>query len=309
MTTRSTLNTRYTRRDVYIFARYGNADKLIIALNQGDNSTNWYRDDNLGDTACHVAIENDHMNCVEILLDNGFDVNSLNHGGSTLLHYAALWDRINIVEMLLNRGADINSKDRDDWTALHDAAHWGNINIVVMLLERGIDIDDDIDKYAPDEDVDNITDCRPLIFTEIEHRRKRAIFDSFINHYIEYQPYINNIYTRCYPTGNVQVAKPPVGWIRAEAIRDKYYLDEVFFYLHIHVANVYTNIQPHAIINTTTTTTTTTTTSSLNSMTNHGASNSDKTSTLMTILTDRLMMMLKPNQNLGAEVVYVPRRR
>ena len=207
----------------------------------------------------------------------------------------------------MNRGIDFNSKDRDDWTALNVAAKWGNINTVVMLLERGIDIDGDIDKYAPFEDEDededeDITDCRPLIFTEIEHRRKRAIFDSFINHYIEYQPYINNIYTRCYPTGNVQVAKPPVGWIRAEAIRDKYYLDEVFFYLHIHVANVYTNIQPHAIINTTTTTTT----SSLNSMTNHGASNSHKTSTLMTILTDRLMMMLKPNQNLGVEVAYVP---
>jgi len=300
MITRPTLNTRYTPRDVYYFAGDGHPDKLIIALNQGDNSTNWYRDD-YGATAGHVAILNDHINCVEILLDNGFEANSKNNYGNTLLHYAAFWDRINIVEMLLNRGVDINSKNRNDWTALRYATHSGLINIVIMLLERGIDIDDDIDKYAPDED---ITDCRHLIFTEIEHRRKRAIFDSFINHYIEYQPYINNIYTRCYPTGNVQVAKPPVGWIRAEAIRDKYYLDEVFFYLHIHVANVYTNIQPHAIINTTTTTS-----SSLNSMTNHGASNSHKTSTLMTILTDRLMMMLKPNQNLGVEVAYVPKRR
>jgi hypothetical protein len=274
-------------------------------LNQGDNSTNWYRD-YYGATAGHEAIENDHINCVEILLDNGFDVNSKNKFGNTLLHYAAWDDHINIVEMLLNRGADINSKNKNNKTALHAAAYWGIINIVIMLLERGIDIDDDIDEYFPFGN--NITDCRPLIFTEIEHRRKRAIFDSFINHYIEYQPYINNIYTRCYPTGNVQVAKPPVGWIRAEAIRDKYYLDEVFFYLHVHVANVYTNIQPHAIINTTTTTTTTTS-SSLNSMTNHGASNSHKTSTLMTILTDRLMMMLKPNQNMGVEVEYVPRRR
>jgi ankyrin repeat protein len=302
MITRSTLNTRYTPKDVYSFALYGNAGKLIIALNQGDNSTNWYRN-YFGAAAGHRAIENDHMNCVEIILNNGFDVNSKSNADNTLLHYAALWDRINIVEMLLNRGVDINSKNRNGETALHVAAKWGNMNIVVMLLERGIDIDDDIDKYDPNRN--NITDCRPLIFTEIEHRRKRAIFDSFINHYIEYQPYINNIYTRCYPTGNVQVAKPPVGWIRAEAIRDKYYLDEVFFYLHIHVANVYTNIQPHAIINTTTTTTT----SSLNSMTNHGASNSDKTSTLMTILTDRLMMMLKPNQNMGVEAEYVPRRR
>ena len=36
MITRSTLNTRYTPKDVYYFARDGNADKLIIAWNQGD---------------------------------------------------------------------------------------------------------------------------------------------------------------------------------------------------------------------------------------------------------------------------------
>ena len=38
---------------------------------------------------------------------------------------------------------------------------------------------------------------------------------------------------------------------------------------------------------------------------NHAASNSDKTSTLMIILTDRLRMYLKPNQELGVEVPYV----
>ena len=269
MKTRSR-TTIYTPEDVYNFAKDGNVDELIVALNQGDNSTNWYRNNN-GDTALHLAAYNGYMNCVE---------------------------------MLLNRGIDINSKNNDGWTALHLAAEEGDTNIVEILLNRGIDINsEDIDSYAPveNEDVDedgNIiehTDCRPMIFAEVEHRRKRALFDSFINHHIEYQPYINSIYTLCYPTGNRQVAKPPVGWIRAEAIRDKYYLDEIFFYLHMHIANCYTNNQPDAVI---------TTSSSLNSM-NHAASNSDKTSTLMIILTDRLRMYLKPNQELGVEVPYV----
>ena len=158
---------------------------MIIALNQGDNSTNWYR----------------------------------GYKGWTALHAAVLYGHLNIVEMLLDRGIDINSKangiDINGWTALHEAARWGNMDIVEILLERGIDIDDDINKYAPDENEDeeedddgNIieyTDCRPMIFAEVEHRRKRPLFDSFINHHIEYQPYINNIYTLCYPTGNRQV--------------------------------------------------------------------------------------------------------
>ncbi len=298
------MTTIYTPKDVYTFAENGNVDELIIALNQGDNSTNWYRD-GFGWTALHEAARNNHMNIVEILLDRGIDINSKICNGNTALHIAANSCNMNIVEILLDRGIDINSKDNDGNTALHWAARWGYTNIVEILLNRGIDIDDDINKYAPDENenenededgnIIEYTDCRPMIFAEVEHRRKRPLFDSFINHHIEYQPYINSIYTLCYPTGNIQVAKPPVGWIRAEAIRDKYYLDEIFFYLHMHIANCYTNNQPDAVI---------TTSSSLNSM-NHAASNSDKTSTLMIILTDRLRMYLKPNQELGVEVPYV----
>jgi hypothetical protein len=134
------------------------------------------------------------------------------------------------------------------------------------------------------------TDCRPIIVTEIDNRRKRPIFDSFINHHIEYQPYINIIYTRCFPTGNVQVAKPPVGWTIAEAVRDKYYFDEIFFYLHMHVSNLYsitTNNMKSRV--------TRSSKQKCSNSTDQLANNSNKTSTLMIVLTDRLKMYLKPN--------------
>ena len=60
------MTTLYTTKDVYDFARNGYVDELIIALNQGSNSTNWYRG-TFGDTALHVAARTGHMNCVEIL--------------------------------------------------------------------------------------------------------------------------------------------------------------------------------------------------------------------------------------------------
>ena len=65
----------------------------------------------------------------------------------------------------------------------------------------------------------------------------------------------------------------------------------------MHIANCYTIHQPDAVI---------TTSSSLNS-TSHAASSSDKTSTLMIILTDRLRLYLKPDQNLSVEVPYSKR--
>ena len=128
MITRSVLNTRYTPEDVYTFAGDGNANKLIIALNQGGNSTNWFSDDYLGNTAGHIAIENDNMNCVEILLDNGFDVNSKNNADNTSLHYAA-WN---------DRQSDVNSKNSYGITLLHYAALYDRINIVEILLNRGV---------------------------------------------------------------------------------------------------------------------------------------------------------------------------
>lgn len=171
------------------------------------------------------------MNIVKILLKRGININN-ESGDEAFLRAAADSDSIVVVEMFLDRGIDINIEGDRGETALHKASEWGCVDNVKLLLQRDIKVCDDIEgTYAPleYEDIDengnifNIyEDCRPIIFAEVEHRRKRALFDSFINHHIEYQPYINNIYSRCYPTGSAQVAKPPVGWSTAEAIRDKY---------------------------------------------------------------------------------------
>ena len=135
------MTTIYTPKDVYKFAKDGNVDELIIALNQGNNSTNWYKDVyDRGNTALHWAAKKGNMNIVEILLDRGIEINSKTNDGETALHIAASSGNMNIVEILLDRGIDINSKDNDGWTALHWAASNGDMNIVEILLDRGIDI-------------------------------------------------------------------------------------------------------------------------------------------------------------------------
>ena len=70
-----------------------------------------------------------------------------------------------------------------------------------------------------------------MILDEIQHRLRRAAFDSFISHHIEYPPLIHNIYSRCYPSGDLRVASPVIGWDRAEAVRNKYYFDELYAFL------------------------------------------------------------------------------
>jgi len=348
------MSTQYTNQDIYRFATEGNSNDMLIALNQGNNSTNWYTNpsgytplhcaainghtkclelllnkgiditakNNLGYTSQHLASENGHLNCLLLLLDNGgvnindnnnlftlsalqgaareghkncvevlldrnADIHIKSRTGMTSLHLAAKYGRFICVEYLLERGSDINSKNNNGGTALIEAANSSHKKCVEILLERGAIIDSDIEKYAPviqaDQNQINVIDCRPIIYDEVEHRRKRSIFDSFISHHIEYQPYIDSIYTLCYPTGNRKVAKPPIGWEKAEIIRDNNYFNEIFFHVHMGIAKLYSNNKPGAIKNT-----------SMALSSDYFASNSDYVSTLMTVITDRLKMYLKP---------------
>ena len=274
--------TTYTPKDVYNYAIIGKSDKLTTALKVRENRVNWYKDAN-GWNALHWAIIIQQHDCIRILINSGIDVNSkTSSNNDAALDIAASRGFTEYIELLLNRGADINSRDDDNRTALHNAARCGYIECVALLLNKGAAIDDDdIDSYKPvneeeDEDED-LPDCRPMILAEIEHRRKRAAFDAFIAHHIEYPPYINRIYSLCYPSDDLIVAAPDVGWPRAQSISNKYYFDEVFHYLHMHVAKVCTQAS-------------TNTSSSLAQL----AIDSDATSTLMTVLVDRLKLYLKP---------------
>jgi len=262
---------------------------------------------NAGNTPLMEAVMYNRESMVKTLLDTGkLDVTTRNNDNETLIYVAWYRGRLTILEMLLQQtDIDINtcnffsSFGYPYYSLLHRAAQRGDKSAVeIILLHRGIDvnIDDDIDQYEPLGDAygNPTVDCRYLIFAETENRRKKALFDIFINHHIEYQPYINTIYSRCYPTGSVRQAKPSVGWIKAEDIRDKYYFDEVFFYLHLHIANLYFTKELGGR-------------SSMNcsSSTHNLANSSNKTSALMAILTDRLLVMLKPKHDLSIDVPWV----
>lgn len=72
-----------------------------------------------GSTALHLASQNDEIDCMNIILDTGFDVNDRNSLGRTALHTAAEYAQKNAVQILLARGADISIEDeRGHMTAL-----------------------------------------------------------------------------------------------------------------------------------------------------------------------------------------------
>ena len=264
---------------LHTVAHKGHTECIGVLLDRGADIES---KENQGSTALHIAACAGHTACIGVLLDRGADIESKTNLGYTTLFVAAQQGSNACIGVLLDRGADIESKDGDRDTALLAAAHFGHIECTRLLLDRQAIIDEDkIDDYAHQ-------DCKQMILDEILHRLRRAAFDRFISHHIEYPRLIHNIYSRCYPSGDLRVASPAIGWDRAEAVRNKYYFDEVLFYVHVYVANelakkaMPSQKRPRA------------SSRRCSNIQAYLATNSDDTSTLMTVLSDRLKMYLKP---------------
>lgn len=79
--------------------------------------------------------------CLQVLLDSGFDVNSRDSGqGWTPLLSAVASDSFENVRMLLSRGADANARDPNGRTPLWYAATTANTGTITLLTQHGADV-------------------------------------------------------------------------------------------------------------------------------------------------------------------------
>ena len=70
----------------------------------------------------------------------GGDVSFRNKNGDTMLNYAAYLGHKEIVELLVENGAEVNAKGLADWTPLHLAAYNNNEQIVQLLIAKGAEM-------------------------------------------------------------------------------------------------------------------------------------------------------------------------
>lgn len=97
-----------------------------------------------GNTALHHAAEIGNTEIVKLLVAalsrDGFDID-LKGGNYTPLHLAIQEDHFDVIQILLNFGAKVDEQDKYGYTSLHHAAKIGNIQAIKLLLEYKPNLD------------------------------------------------------------------------------------------------------------------------------------------------------------------------
>ncbi|XP_076817120.1 protein phosphatase 1 regulatory subunit 12B-like isoform X2 [Clavelina lepadiformis] len=87
-----------------------------------------------------AACSSGDLNEVQILLENGADINFANIDGLTALHQACIDGNLHVVKFLVEQGTEIDQEDNEGWTPLHAAASCGFMDIARYLVRQGADV-------------------------------------------------------------------------------------------------------------------------------------------------------------------------
>jgi ankyrin repeat protein len=97
--------------------------------------------DYIGKTPLHIAMEQDSLELVELLLENGASPEIPTSDGEYPIHLASqIHDSEDFVLTLIDHGVNINRRDEHGNTALHYAVLNGNDVMIEVLLESGADV-------------------------------------------------------------------------------------------------------------------------------------------------------------------------
>ena len=116
---------------------YGNYDDAQELLDQG------YDPDVMCENETHtvpllfIAIEDDDLDMVELLVDNGADVNAMDEDGNTALMVSLQTHNLKMVSFLLRKHVNVNTRNMRNETALQLANMYNWPEAIELLYRYG----------------------------------------------------------------------------------------------------------------------------------------------------------------------------
>lgn len=132
------VNRRDEQGNTYLHkAAMHNLNSIVSLLNKGIDVNDRNKD---GDTALSLAVKNNNKDIVEVLLNNGANVNNINNEGSYVVNQVRC--NKDILQLLLDNGADINSVDGEGYNLLMICLMIcrDDVSFAKFLIEKGIDL-------------------------------------------------------------------------------------------------------------------------------------------------------------------------
>lgn len=132
----SILNTQNLKGETSLHVAIIRSHRVVKSLVKAGANVNIKN--NKGETALFYATRLEDSTIMELLIDNGADIDATTNYGVTALHEAANeCFETTEAELLISKGADVNIKTNNGDTPVHFAACMGRTNMIQILLDAG----------------------------------------------------------------------------------------------------------------------------------------------------------------------------
>ncbi|WP_419420480.1 ankyrin repeat domain-containing protein [Legionella sp. D16C41] len=94
-----------------------------------------------GQTSLYIAVENDFVQMIMILVEKGVDLNKGNESGVTPISLAAKYAYISAINILAEKGANLDKPDKNGVTPMMVAVRLCHLPVINLLAEKGANLD------------------------------------------------------------------------------------------------------------------------------------------------------------------------